>query len=87
MLLMDFHCDACGTDFEELTDTGTEVLKCTHCPALAVRAFSKAAHLCTVIIPTYPGCKRQKAGYSHTSHADQNATRVQSGYGGCQSPK
>jgi putative FmdB family regulatory protein len=87
MLLMDFRCDACGTEFEELVDSGTEVFKCPECDGLAERTFAKAAHLCTVIVPNYPGCKRQKAGYTHTSHADQKATRIQSGYGGCQAPK
>lgn len=87
MLLMDFHCDACGTDFEELVDTGADVCQCPQCAALAKLTFNKSAHLCTVIIPTYPGCKRQKAGYLHTRHADHDATRIQSGYGGCQHPK
>jgi hypothetical protein len=26
MLLMDFHCDGCGADFEELVESGTEVM-------------------------------------------------------------
>lgn len=87
MLLLDFHCEKCGVTFEELVETGTKVYKCPNCPGLATRIFTKTAMLCTVTIPTYPGCKRQKAGYAHTSHADQNATRMQIGYGGSQRPK
>jgi hypothetical protein len=87
MVLMDFHCEGCETTFEELAESGTEVYKCPNCEGLATRIYTKSAHLCTVIIPTYPGCARQKAGYVHTSKADQNATRLQSGYGGCQGPK
>lgn len=87
MILMDFHCDGCGADFEELAESGTEVYKCTQCTGLATRVFHKVAHVCTVIIPNYPGCKRQQAGYIHTSHADHDATRIQSGYGGCQRPR
>lgn len=39
-----------------------------------------------VMILSYPGSKKLKAGYVH-SHGDMRATRTQSGYGGTQGPK
>lgn len=87
MLLLDFQCTSCETVFEELMESGVTTCSCPHCGEVGTRIFTKTAHICTAMIPTYPGCKRQKAGYAHTRHADQAATRLQSGYGGCQRPK
>jgi putative FmdB family regulatory protein len=87
MVLMDFHCGGCDTVFEEMAPIFTKVFDCPVCGGASTRVFMKAAKVCTEIIPTYPGCKKQKAGYVHTSHADHDATRVQSGYKGCQAPK
>lgn len=86
MIMLDFCCKGCDTEFEELVKAGTKTCKCPNCKRSADRIYTKTAHVCTVIVPNYPGCKRQKAGYAHTIHADQDATKVQSGYGGCQRP-
>lgn len=99
MIMKDFECDACGHIFEELTPATNELKlaegqdwgwKDVTCPACgecsAKEIFNGSSALwCEQTIPTYPGCKKQKAGYTHTSHADQKATKLQSGYGGCQS--
>jgi hypothetical protein len=99
MLLRDYECPKCGHTFEDLTPTKTEievayrvdekygVVCCEKCGTEAKQIFNgSCAKVCEQIIPTYPGCKRKKAGYTHTSHADQEATKIQSGWGGMQSP-
>lgn len=100
MILQDFACvnPACGHEFEEMdaSDAERRILEeagetykvfCPKCSADVKVIFNgTSAHFCETLIPTYPGCKRQKAGYTHTSHADQKATKLQSGYGGCQGP-
>jgi len=98
MILKDFECRDCGYLFEEFTpadnekklaegqDWGYKETKCPSCESYAVRpVFNGSSALpCENIIPIYPGCKKHKAGYTHTSHADQKATRYQVGYGGFQ---
>ena len=85
MPMHDFECD-CGHTTEEIVPAGTKKIQCEECGKKMTKVFLKSATTCTTIVPTYPKCKRQKAGYTHTSHADQKATRIQSGYGGCQGP-
>lgn len=85
MKLYDYECEN-GHVLEELVE-GDERVFCPECGKEMHRTWKKAAATLTTIIPTYPGCKRMKAGYEHTSHADQPATRIQAGYGGCQGPK
>jgi len=86
MPLHDFECE-CGHVTEEVVSFKTKKIDCPECGAKMSRVFLKAATVCTAMVPTYPGCKKSKAGYTHTSHADQDATKIQSGYGGCQGPK
>jgi putative FmdB family regulatory protein len=86
MVIYDFRCGACRELFEDLVPMGAEDALCPSCGGTGTREYAKSAHICTVIVPDYPGSKAQKAGYAHTTHAPQNATKVQSGYGGCQSP-
>lgn len=55
------------------------------CGLMAKGLITGAPTLLTTIIPSYRGCKKQKAGYVH-SHGDKDATKVSSGYGGCVNP-
>lgn len=84
MPMYDFQC-VNGHSFEEIC-AADAVTPCPECGGVSERVWNKAPPVLTVIIPDYPGCKRQKAGYMHTTKADQNATRVQSGYGGMCNP-
>ena len=84
MPLYDFECSHCGTLFEEIIPAVQTTLECPKCQKSADRKLGGTKVL-TNIIPAYPGCKRQKAGYVHT-HGDKKATKIQSGYGGCVSP-
>ena len=86
MPLYDFECK-CGHVQEEIVSAGDSPPDCEQCGKSMERVFLKSPALLTTIVPTYPGCKKNKAGYTHTSHADQDATKLQSGYGGCQGPK
>ena len=84
MKLYDFFCPYCDYHSEELVDNDEKPL-CPNCGSEMKREMSKL-HWITNIVPSYPGCKKQKAGHVHT-HCDKDATRIQSGYGGCQGPK
>lgn len=84
MPLYDFEC-SCGKTIEAIVPTG-EFPECPECGEKMSKVWMKSPSVLTTIIPTYPGCKRMKAGYAHTSSADHPATRVQSGYGGCTHP-
>lgn len=99
MILRDFACTQCVHRFEEFEASDAEmelveaedaqrcVVCCPKCGADAEYAFKgRSATILEKIIPVYPGCKKKKAGYTHTDHADQPATKIQSGYGGCQGP-
>lgn len=86
MPLYDFEC-ACGNTDECICSMDTKTQECPKCQGLMHRVFTnKCATVLTTIIPSYPGSKKMAAGYVH-SHADRPATKVQSGYGGSQSPK
>lgn len=87
MLMFDFRCDACAIESEELVSSATTIPACGQCGKPMHRIYNKSASLITAFIPMYPGNTKHMAGYTHTSKADQNATRIQSGYGGCVSPK
>jgi putative FmdB family regulatory protein len=83
MPMYDFQCSGCSQVFEDISPSGTEQNVCPQCSQPAFRIFKKTASVLTTIIPSYPGSLKQKAGYVHT-HGDRPATKVQSGYGGCQ---
>ncbi|MGL5249139.1 MAG: FmdB family zinc ribbon protein, partial [Brooklawnia sp.] len=65
MPLYDFECPACGERFEEIARLEDSVA----CPACKVSFEARANHFIgapkqfNVIIPTYPGAKKHKAGY------------------------
>lgn len=84
MPLHDFKCPSCGEVKEEIVKNG-EIVRCDSCGKSMEKIFLKSATHLTTIIPSYPGCKAQKAGYVHT-HGDRPATKVQSGFGGCVNP-
>jgi len=71
---------------EDGSTWGYKDVRCPACGSWDVKIifYGHSALVCAQIIPIYPGCKRHKAGYTHTSHADQKATRYQIGYGGFQ---
>jgi putative FmdB family regulatory protein len=77
MPLHDFECIACGSMFEEIVPAGMHRCPCPECGAEGEKVYTKSPPILTAIIPAYPGCKKQKAGYAH-SHADRPATKIQS---------
>jgi putative FmdB family regulatory protein len=85
MPMYDFEC-ACGHEMEDLIDAGA-FPACPKCGEDMFKVWRDPPKLFSKIIPDYPGSKRLKAGYTHTAHADHSATKIQSGYGGCVSPK
>lgn len=87
MPMYDFECPSCRTISEETVPSGVSTIDCPYCGETAEKVWVIAPKLCSVTVPDYPGSKAVKAGYQHTSHAPQSATKVQSGYGGSQSPK
>lgn len=63
----DFECVPCGQPFEDLVQgTEGEPDACKHCggPGPFKRLVAGAVSL-TTIIPSYPGSKRNTAGYGH----------------------
>jgi len=84
MPMYDFVCPECGREIEHLCGRNDPV-KCT-CNCLMEKVWKKCPITLGEIIPSYPGSKKQAAGYVH-SHADRPATKVQSGYGGIVNPK
>jgi len=86
MRMKDFQCTDCGRLIEELVENDVTHWTCPGCKGPMVAIWVSAPKLSKVCIPSYPGCKAQRAGYMHT-HGDFVATRTQSGYGGSQSPK
>jgi putative FmdB family regulatory protein len=75
MPMYDFKCHACGHEEESIEKSGTTRIPCSNCNEQSERFFKGAPTTLTTIIPSYPGCKKHKAGYVH-SHADKPATRV-----------
>jgi len=84
MPMYDFECSN-GHAFEEICAVN-DVMDCPICGLAAAKVWNKTPKVMVEVIPSYPGCNRQRAGYTHTTQADQSATRVQSGYGGCVNP-
>ena len=84
MPMYDFECSSCGYTFEDITPADT-VAVCPECNNFVDRVFKQAPPILTNIIPSYPGCLKQKAGYVHI-HGNKPAEKLQSGYGGCTKP-
>jgi DNA-directed RNA polymerase subunit RPC12/RpoP len=85
MRMKDFECIDCGMQVEELVDNEVVNWTCPRCQSSMTSIWLHAPKLSKECIPSYPGCKAQKAGYMHT-HGCFPATKTQSGYGGSQSP-
>ena len=84
MKLYDLRCPKCEKIIEELIEED-EQINCPVCNTV-MKIMPNKVTIMTNVIPSYPGCKKQKAGYVH-SHGDKDATKIQSGYGGCVGPK
>lgn len=79
MLMWDFKCNTCGREFSDLVESTATTAICPCCENTGQKIYNTSAKVLTTIIPTYPGCKAQKAGYVNTSHANNPATKVQVG--------
>ena len=84
MPMYDFQCSK-GHRFEDVCGVN-ELPPCPECGANTEKVWNKTPKVMVKVIPSYPGCNRQRAGYMHTNQADHPATKVQSGYGGCVNP-
>ncbi|RKY28739.1 MAG: hypothetical protein DRP83_00125 [Planctomycetota bacterium] len=87
MPMYDYRCPDCECETEEIVSDIATVVSCPECGARMVRFWKSAPPTLSAIIPSYPGCKGQKAGYVHSHGPKRPATKIQSGYGGAQSPK
>jgi len=79
MLMWDFKCVICKHEYEELVASSVITADCPKCNGIGFKEYRTSAAILTTIIPTYPGCKTQKAGYVGTSHANNPATKLQVG--------
>lgn len=86
MPLYDFRCEDCNFEEEILCKSGTDTTACTRCGGMTQKFWQQAPRQLTNIIPSYPGSKKQAAGYVH-SHGDRPACKIQSGPGGCVRPE
>jgi putative FmdB family regulatory protein len=86
MPMYDFKCPDCECEIDELVKNSSSTVPCPECGKKMKRLWRRGPVTLTTIIPSYPGSLKQKAGYVH-SHGDRPATKVQSGFGGCQNPK
>ncbi len=76
MPMYDYQCMSCGHEEEDVMPSNTKVIPCSKCGEKSERVFVSCAKALTTIIPSYPGCKKHRAGYVHT-HGDRPRTRVQ----------
>jgi putative FmdB family regulatory protein len=73
-LLRDYACNACGNHYEFMHHPTDTPAVCPHCASQDATGVM-GGHLVTKFVPTYPGCKRVKAGYVH-SHGDRPAEKI-----------
>lgn len=73
MILHDFHCDSCGTTFEDLVRAEERETPCPTCPGSTARRVPSAPAVFHEIVPTTKTSKKRKAGYVH-SHGDRPKT-------------
>ena len=71
--LNEYICRQCATRFEYIHENTTDIQKCPQCESTDSE-LQLGSYTLTTIIPTYRGCKRQKAGYVH-SHGDRPAEK------------
>ena len=76
MPMYDFKCTLCGHEEDDIQPSGTTKIVCSKCNGQSERFFADCAKTLTTIIPSYPGCKKVRAGYVHT-HGDKPRTKVQ----------
>lgn len=70
----DYYCEDCQQTYEFMHHPVDEPAVCPACGSKAATAVP-GGRLLGVIVPTYPGCKRVKAGYVHT-HGDRPAEKI-----------
>ena len=87
MPMFDYICDHCRLETEEVVSDPKEDVPCPDCGHVMSRVWRSAPVTMNTVIPSYPGCKGNKAGYVHTHSPKRPATKIQSGYGGSQGPK
>lgn len=76
MPLYDYECVKCGHCEESIQPPVTPTIECSKCGEVSEKYYTSCAKTLTTIIPAYPGCKKNKAGYVHT-HGDKPRSRVQ----------
>lgn len=87
-IMIDLQCNSCDNEFEDIVDRDEYkdgVVACPKCGKDTSRVYRGAPGMLTHIIPSYPGSKKNAAGHQH-SHGKRPASKIQSGYGGCQGP-
>ena len=86
MPIYDYECKQ-GHLFEHRCGSNErpEVLACKECGEDSKQVILGCPSLLTNIVPSYPGCKKVKAGYVH-SHGDKSATKVSVGGAGQLNP-
>lgn len=72
--MQDYRCRECGHRFEYLHQTTEDIEVCPQCGSNEAD-LQLGGHQLTTIIPSYPGCKKVKAGYVHT-HGDRPAEKI-----------
>lgn len=76
MPVYDYRCSECNHEEESIEPSGTETISCEECESTSNRFIGGFPTTLKKIIPAYPGCKKQKAGYVHT-HGDKPKSKVQ----------
>lgn len=74
--VFDFRCNNCKEEFEDLVDISIPGgVECALCGSKDTQQILSPVATLTAIIPSYPGCKRMRAGYVH-SHGDKVADKA-----------
>ena len=72
--VQDYYCRACGENYEFLHHPVDEPATCPECGSTDAEKRATGGTPLSVIVPTYPGSKKHKAGYVH-SHGDRPAEK------------
>ena len=70
----DYRCRGCNTVYEFLHHPSDEPAVCPSCGSQDAEVILSGGHQFHVIVPTYRGSKKLKAGYVHT-HGDRPAEK------------